>query len=106
MSYQVAPGSPAREALKQGVDALFSNHWQIMTWSDFKVFTSGDVATASRPGTVVPSELSAPVIDRKLSYVVDYAQFGTLTPQYNRQHYVICEALCSSSHPRIWFSGS
>jgi hypothetical protein len=75
----VAPGSPAREALKQGVDALFSDHWQVMTWSDLKVFTSGDVATALRPGTGVPSELSAPVIVRKLGYVVDYAQFGTLS---------------------------
>ncbi len=44
------------------------------------MFTSGDVATALRPGTGVPSELSAPVIVRKLGYVVDYAQFGTLTP--------------------------
>jgi hypothetical protein len=46
----VDPGSPAREALKQGVDALFSDHWQVMTWSDLKVFTSGDLATALRPG--------------------------------------------------------
>jgi hypothetical protein len=30
----VAPASPARDALKQGVDALFSDHWQVMTWSD------------------------------------------------------------------------
>ena len=44
------------------------------------VFTSGDVATALRPGTGVPSELSGPVIVRKLGYVVDYAQFGSLTP--------------------------
>ena len=66
--------------MKQGVDALFSDHWQVMTWSDLKVFTSGDVATALRPGSGVPSELSAPVIVRKLGYVVDYAQFDTLTP--------------------------
>jgi hypothetical protein len=76
----VAPASPARDALKQGVDALSSDHWQVMTWSDLKVFTSGDVATALRPGTGVPSELSALVIVRKLGFVVDNPQFGTLTP--------------------------
>lgn len=75
----IGPGSPARETLKQGIDALFSDHWQVATWSDLKVFTSTDVATALRPGSGIPPELSAPVIVRKLGYVIDYAQLGTLT---------------------------
>jgi hypothetical protein len=65
--------------LREGIDALFSKHWQVSTWEDLMVFTSGDVATALVPNEGIPKEFSAPVIVKKLGYVVEYAQFGTLT---------------------------
>lgn len=95
----IGPGSPARETLKQGVDALFSDHWQVATWGDLKVFTSTDVATALRPGSGIPQELSAPVIVRKLGYVIDYAQFGTLTPATTMDD--IVSAVKHHSTPRV-----
>ena len=76
----IAPDTPNRITLREGIDALFSGHWQVSTWADLMVFTSGDVATALVPSEGVPKELSAPVIVKKLGYVVDYARFGTLTP--------------------------
>ena len=77
----IAPGSVYRDTLRKGVDALLSDHWHATTWGDLKVFTAVDVATALAPGSGIPPEfLSAPVIVKKLGYVVDYAQFGTLTP--------------------------
>lgn len=75
----IAPGSENRATLRHGIDALFSDHWQVTAWCDLKVFTSSDVTAALAPGSGVPPELSAPVIVHKLGYVVDFAQFGTLT---------------------------
>jgi hypothetical protein len=49
----VAPGSPNRDVLRHGVDALLSDHWQVTTWGDLKVFTSVDVSTALVPGSGV-----------------------------------------------------
>ena len=77
----VAPGTPSRDILRQGIDALLSDHWQAIVWKDLKVFTSEDVAAALVPGGSVPPELSKPVIVKKLGYVVDYAQFGTLSAE-------------------------
>ena len=76
----IASDTPNRITLRGGIDALFSEHWQVSTWADLMVFTSGDAATALVPSEGVPKELSAPVIVKKLGYVVDYARFGTLTP--------------------------
>jgi hypothetical protein len=75
----IAPDTPNRPTLRKGIDAPFSKHWQVSTWEAFMVFTSGDVATALVPNEGIPKELSAPVIVKKLGYVVEYAQFGTFT---------------------------
>jgi hypothetical protein len=102
----VAPGSPAPKTLKQEVDALFSDHWQLMTWSDLKVFTSGDVASygfASRYwrsfGVVPPGHCSEVGLRSRLR-PVRFFDAG----HDNGRHCVVCEALRSSSR-RIWFSG-
>ena len=68
------------ESLMSGIDALFSLHWKVYTWEDLMVFSSSDVAAALIPGTNIPPELTAPVIVKKLGYIVDYAPIGTLTP--------------------------
>ena len=44
------------------------------------VSSSADVATAFVTTNGIPKELTAPVIVKKLGYIVDFAQFGTLTP--------------------------
>ena len=76
----VAPGTPSRDILRQGINALLSDHWQVIEWKDLKVFTADDVAAALVAGGV-PPELSKPVIVKKLGYVVEYAQFGTLSAE-------------------------
>ncbi len=43
------------------------------------VFTLTDVAEAFAPGTVIHVEATAPVIVKKLGYVVDFARIGVLT---------------------------
>ncbi|KAI2495820.1 hypothetical protein MHU86_18706 [Fragilaria crotonensis] len=68
------------ESLMSGIDALFSFHWKVYTWEDLMVFSSSDVAAALVSGTNIPPELTAPVIVKKLGYIVDYAPIGTLTP--------------------------
>ena len=57
------------------------------------VFISGEVATALVPSEGVPKELSAPVIVKKLGYVVEYARFGTLTPATTKGD-IVCPLLC------------
>ena len=76
----LAPDSEIRPTLKAGIGHLFTDHWQVHTWEDLMVFSSADVATALATANGVPSELNAPVIVKKLGYIIDYAQFGTLTP--------------------------
>ena len=76
----LAPGSAIRSTLKYGIGHLFAEHWQVNTWEDLMVFSSVDVATALVTTNGVPKELTAPVIVKKLGYIIDYAQFGTLTP--------------------------
>ncbi len=44
------------------------------------VFSSADVATALVTTNGLPTERTAPVIVKKLGYIVDFSQFGTLTP--------------------------
>ena len=43
------------------------------------VFTSSDVAAALVPSNNIPAELTAPVIVKKLGYIVDFARIGVLT---------------------------
>ena len=66
-------------SLTSGIDALFTLHWKVYTWDDLMVFSSADVAAALVSGTNIPPELTAPVIVKKLGYIVDYAHLGTLT---------------------------
>jgi hypothetical protein len=77
----LTPAGANRNSLMTGLDVLFSERWQADTWGDLMVFSSSDVAAALVPGTQgIPSELTAPVIVKKLGYIIDYAQIGTLTP--------------------------
>ncbi|KAI2490879.1 hypothetical protein MHU86_23702 [Fragilaria crotonensis] len=76
----VSNDSDEHDPLASGIDALFSHHWKVFSWEDLMVFSSADVAAALVSGTNVPPELTAPVIIKKLGYIVDYAQFGTLSP--------------------------
>ena len=75
----LAPAQKARGIVCAGIDALFSEHWQARDWCDLMVFTSADISTALVSNGVVPEELTAPVIVKKLGYIVDYARFGELT---------------------------
>jgi hypothetical protein len=77
--------------LTSGIDALFSLHWKVYTWEDLMVFTSSDVTAALIPGTIIPPELTAPVIVKKLGYVVDYAHIGILTPSLldDERHHIL-----------------
>jgi hypothetical protein len=76
----VSHDNDEHESLTSGIDALFSLHWKVYKWEDLMVFSSSDVAAALIPGTNVPPELTAPVIVKKLGYIVDYAHIGILTP--------------------------
>jgi hypothetical protein len=76
----LATDNEIRPTLKAGVGHLFTEHWQVHRWEDLMVFSSADVATALASANGVPTELNAPVIVKKLGYIIDYAQFGTLTP--------------------------
>jgi hypothetical protein len=76
----VSNDSDEHDPLASGIDALFSHHWKVFNWEDLMVFSSADVAAALVSGTNVPPELTAPVLIKKLGYMVDYAQFGTLSP--------------------------
>ncbi len=42
------------------------------------VFTSADVESALKPNDEISPELTAPVIEKKLGYIVDYARIGSL----------------------------
>ena len=75
----LAPAQQARGIIRAGIDALFSEHWQARDWCDLMVFTSADISTALVPNGVVPEALTAPVIVKKLGYIVDYARIGELT---------------------------
>ena len=75
----LAPGAPTATVLCAGIDALFTDHWQAGNWSDLMVFTSSDVAAALVPSNNIPAELTAPVIVKKLGYIVDFARIGVLT---------------------------
>ncbi|KAI2499912.1 hypothetical protein MHU86_14582 [Fragilaria crotonensis] len=75
----LAPTQQARGIIRAGIDALFSEHWQARDWCDLMVFTSADISTALVQNGVVPEELTAPVIVKKLGYIVDYARIGELT---------------------------
>ena len=79
------------KSLTSGIDALFSLHWKVYTWEDLMVFTSSDVTAALIPGTIIPPELTAPVIVKKLGYVVDYAHIGILTPSLldDERHHIL-----------------
>ena len=69
-----------RITLRTGIDILFTERWQVHNWTDLMVFSSADISAALVPDQGFPPELIAPVIVKKLGYIVDFAQFGTLTP--------------------------
>lgn len=66
-----------KEALRADINTFFTEVWNVFTWDDLKAFSSGDVAAASRTKDF-PEELKSPVIRKKLGYIIDYAQYGTL----------------------------
>ncbi|KAI2508499.1 hypothetical protein MHU86_5898 [Fragilaria crotonensis] len=83
----IAPGSS--EAVTPVLNELFAIRWQVMTWSDLVVFNSADVINALQPGTGISVELTAPVVAKKLGYIVDYARIGKLTPTLTMNEIVI-----------------
>ena len=75
----LAPAPSATTILRKAIDTLFAEKWQAKNWSDLMVFTSIDVAEAFAPSQEIPAEATAPVIVKKLGYIVDYARIGVLT---------------------------
>ncbi|KAI2513043.1 hypothetical protein MHU86_1334 [Fragilaria crotonensis] len=73
----LAPASPATDVIRTAIDAIFVDKWQATTWAYLKKTT--DVAAAFAPSADIPAEATAPVIVKKLGYVVDFARVGTLT---------------------------
>lgn len=69
------------EKIHSALDSVLTDIWKANDWSDLMVFTSADMTAALTPGDKLPEELTAPVIVKKLGYIVDYARVGTLTPQ-------------------------
>jgi hypothetical protein len=74
----LAPAPPALAVLRTAIDAVFVDRWQAKNWADLMVFTLTDVAEAFAPGTDIHVEATAPVIVKKLGYVVDFARIGVL----------------------------
>ena len=98
----LAPDTSATVALRTAIDAVFVDRWQATTWADLMVFTSTDVAAAFTPGPDIPVEATAPVVVKKLGYVVDFARIGALTPNTTMNDIV---QSVSPSHRRATVGG-
>lgn len=76
------PPGHTNDTVVKALDTLFTDHWEVRTWSDLECFRSEDVSAALTADGVhdLFVALTAPVVIRKLGYVVNYAAIGTLTP--------------------------
>ena len=74
------PDTTDTDVLRAAIDAVFSEKWRAKTWFDLSVFTSDDIAAAFSARDDLPEEITAPVLVKKLGYIVTYACMdGVLT---------------------------
>ena len=70
----IDPEDPTtNDAVKEGLNELFTRHWRTKLWYNLKFFSSADVVMALSPDGPGPDALKEPVIVRKLSVIIDYA---------------------------------
>ena len=87
----------------EGLNALFTDHWKVQTWSDLMLFSSADVdmaLTAADNSTNIPTAWTTPLIVRKLGYIIDYvaAVGASLTTDVSMDEIVDRVNAASKSH--------
>ena len=99
-SRDIASGDLIRDAL----DALFTDHWNVRIWMDLMVFTSAYIAMALTPKDSLPVVVTSPVVVTQLGCNVDYACVGILFPQ-TTMHGIV-QGLHNDNHRSTFVSGS
>ena len=81
----IDPEDPTtNDAVKEGLNELFTRYWKTKRWYNLQFFSSADVEMALRPDGPGPDALKDPVIVKKLSVIIDYAGLDqVLTPDSN-----------------------
>jgi hypothetical protein len=73
------PEPGTNDAVKKGLDDLFTGSWKVKRWFDLRCFNSDDVAAMLAPDGPGPTVLKTPVITKKLGFIIDFAELGELT---------------------------